>query len=807
MKHNLCYFVKRENFTSVQVLLTLIMRLKTLSLLTTTILSLLSLAAFAQGRDTVYNIKEAVVFGEKGILDINSTQSSFVRISKMDVLKVPAVMGEIDVIKTLHRIPGFLATGDGRAGIYVRGGDYDQNQIRMDGAILYSAEHLKGFMSAINPDMIEDMVAYKGAFPAQYGGQLSSVIDIKLKDGDYQDYHGSLSIGLIASKIQAEGPIWKGRTSFNIGARVSYINLIMIPILTAIADNSRAASPFINMNYYDITAKLSHKFNNKHKLAGVFYISRDTQNESPSPSVKDVTDQGVHTYYKVEEFSGNIWGNTSGSLNWSYTINPELKLMSDVVYSRYNYNLDSKYHALHKIESYERRVVNEIETRLLQKSDLEDMSIDFSVYHNTPINDLTVGIKGYNGIFSPIVNSSKKLYQEFYYHNENHGWNSESILDTISGCTQSMKSFSIYAQDDLDITNCFGLSCGLRYTLYSVPNKIYHSIEPRAGMRFMITQKAAFKLSYARMSQGAHQLVSSTLYSPSDIWVPITENIPLMSSDIFSAAYQQEMDKGFKISLEGYYKTMGNLLEYREGSSALSGQDWEKRVVLGKGWSYGVEFLLERSEGNTTGWINYTWSKSLRLFDEINNGKKYYSPNDRRHNFGILLNHRFNYKWDISLSWTYQTGRFSTIPGPVYYSGSRISGIYITHDSNKHNRFAFDSYDYLRYDERIEKYITDYISGFEDKSDDSFFRRYTRVDSYTEKNGYKFPDIHRLDISVNYNIEHRFGESVLNLSIYNLYNRMNITSAYMGFNEKNNIVMKGVCLLPFMPSVSYTFKF
>ena len=258
---------------------------------------LLSLVSLAQERDTVYNIKEAVIFSDRGMLDIKSTQSSSTKISRKEIFQVPAVMGEVDVIKVLHRIPGILSTGDGRAGVYVRGGDYDQNQIRMDGAILYNAEHLKGFLSAINPDMVDQMVAYKGAFPSQYGGQLSSIIDIKMREGDYQDFHGSLNMGLMSSKIQAEGPIWKMRTSFNIGARVSYINFIVLPVLTKIADNSNATSSYVDLKYYDITAKLSHKFSDKHKLSGTFYIGKDIQGESPTPSIREVADGGLPPFF------------------------------------------------------------------------------------------------------------------------------------------------------------------------------------------------------------------------------------------------------------------------------------------------------------------------------------------------------------------------------------------------------------------------------------------------------------------------------------------------------------------------------
>lgn len=769
---------------------------------------LLSLVSLAQERDTVYNIKEAVIFSDRGMLDIKSTQSSSTKISRKEIFQVPAVMGEVDVIKVLHRIPGILSTGDGRAGVYVRGGDYDQNQIRMDGAILYNAEHLKGFLSAINPDMVDQMVAYKGAFPSQYGGQLSSIIDIKMREGDYQDFHGSLNMGLMSSKIQAEGPIWKMRTSFNIGARVSYINFIVLPVLTKIADNSNATSSYVDLKYYDITAKLSHKFSDKHKLSGTFYIGKDIQGESPTPSIREVADGGLYSYYKIDEFSGSKWGNISGSLNWLYALDAQLSFGSSVVYSGYNYNLDSRLNTIYKEESFSQRVLYEAETRLNQKSDIENMSVEFCLNHKTANNDLMVGFKGDYSVFCPIVNSYKRVYQEFYNNISESGRHvSESVLDTVSGNIQNIKSLSMYVQDDLRVANWLGVSCGIRYTLYSVPNKMYHSFEPRGAIRFLVTPDASFKLSYASMSQGIHQLVSSSLYSPSDIWVPITENIPLMRGNIFSVSYEQEFNKGFRLSLEGYYKQMANLLEYKEGASALSGQDWEKRVVLGNGWAYGVEFLLERSAGNTTGWINYTWSKSLRLFDGVNNGEKYYSPNDRRHNFGILLNHKFDNRWNVSLSWTYQTGRFSTIPDQVYYSGSRISEILITHDTNEHIAFHYDSYSFIRYDERVGKYVVDHVGQFEDKSDDSFFRRYVRVDSYTEKNGYKFPDVHRLDISVNYNIEHKLGKSVLNLSIYNLYNRMNITSVYMGFDENNNIAMKGLCLLPFMPSISYTFKF
>ena len=333
--------------------------------------------------------------------------------------------------------------------------------------------------------------------------------------------------------------------------------------------------------------------------------------------------------------------------------------------------------------------------------------------------------------------------------------------------------------------------------MFAIKGKFYHSLEPRLSLRYMLSDNQSLKISYARMAQAIHMLSNTSLVSPSDIWVPITKKIPPMKSDQFALGYNFEPKEGIELSLEGYYKTMDNLLEYKDGASFVtSGENWDNIVALGKGKSYGVELYAQKDIGKTTGWISYTWSRSLRTFnrsgEELNGGKSFYSGTDRRHNFHIVASRKINDKLDISLAWTYQTGRRGNLTTTSYLSG--IEG-----ERSEYGDWIASS------DPEYASKILDCLGGF------------APVESYRVRNGIKLPPIHRLDISINYHIQHYIrllrAESIINLSVYNVYNRMNVNNLYWGYKNDENvkneeeIILKGICLLPVMPSINYTLKF
>ena len=697
------------------------------------------------------------------------------------------MFGEIDVMKSLQRLPGVQSGGDGTAGIFVRGGNYDQNLITLDGSTLYNGEHLKGFVSAINAEMVDNVVLYKGAFPARYGSRLSSVIDIGVREGDFESYHGSASIGMLSTKVQAEGPIWKGRTSFNVAARASYFDAIVQPLLKSVYDNKKAMEPYAKMNFYDVNAKLVHRFSESDRLSAVFYWGKDVSNSSPTDSETKFESKSGEIRTKKNETKNN-WGNLVSSLYWTHTAGDRFLVNVNASFSLYDYRLAqnvSGYYESRKMVQIQRLTEDVSETRYDSKVKDASITADFR-FRPVAAHDLRWGVKGSLQQLSPIIHA--------YSYNYDYTPTKETRMETdrTIGKRQDLLTASVYAEDDWTVAPWLVANVGLRYSLFSVENKTYGSLEPRASVRFLLTPAMALKLSYARMAQGVHLLSSSNIVMPSDIWVPVTEKIPLMRSNQYAAGVNYEIMKGLEASVEGYYKTMDNVLEYNNGASWLNCTgDWQSLVSLGKGRSYGVELMAQRTVGNTTGWVSYTWAKSLRTFDrpgqELNGGREFLAGNDKRHNFNIVVVQRLGQHWKLSASWTYQSGRRGILANTSMYGG------------------VLQEWDPSFRPESSTLKEQEYMQNRDDAA--HWAEMPGMFTTYRERNNYKLPDVHHLDVGITYSVNHRrFGASEVNLSFYNLYNQKNINSVYIGTNNKK-YVLKGICMFPFMPSLTYTLKF
>ena len=690
-------------------------------------------------------------------------------------------------MKSLQRLPGVQSSGDGTAGIFVRGGNYDQNLITLDGSTLYNGEHLKGFVSAINAEMVDNVVLYKGAFPARYGSRLSSVIDIGVREGDFDAYHGCASIGMLSSKVQAEGPIWKGHTSFNVAARASYFGAIVQPLLKSVYDNKKAMEPYAKMNFYDVNAKLVHRFSESDRLSAVFYWGKDVSNSSPTDNEIEFNSKSGETRTKKNETKNN-WGNLVSSLYWTHTAGDRFLMNVNASVSLYDYRLAqnvSGYYESRKMVQIQRLTEDVSKTRYDSKVKDASITADFR-FRPVAAHDLRWGVKGSLQQLSPIIHA----YSYNYDYTPSKVTRTET--DRTIGKRQDLLTASVYAEDDWTVASWLVANVGLRYSLFSVENKTYGSLEPRASVRFLLTPAMALKLSYARMAQGVHLLSSSNIVMPSDIWVPVTEKIPLMRSNQYAGGVNYEIMKGLEVSVEGYYKTMDNVLEYNNGASWLNCTgDWQSLVSLGKGRSYGVELMAQRSVGNTTGWVSYTWAKSLRTFDrpgqELNGGREFLAGNDKRHNFNIVVVQRLGQHWKLSASWTYQSGRRGILANTSMYGG------------------VLQEWDPSFRPESSTLKEQEYMQNRDDAT--HWAEMPGMFTTYRERNNYKLPDVHHLDVGITYSVNHRrFGASEVNLSFYNLYNQQNINSVYIGTNNKK-YVLKGICMFPFMPSLTYTLKF
>lgn len=774
---------------------------------------------------------EVEVTGERKF-GIESAQMSAIEMSAQQIKQVPMVFGTPDVLKALQKLPGVNSEGEGSVGISVRGGNIDQNLITLDGAMLYNPEHLKGYASAINPDVVGSVDFYRGAFPARYGSRLSSVVDVTMKEGDFKKYHGMLFVGALSGSVMVEGPIWKDRTSIVLGGRMSYFDILAYPVLKKVYDNGESLRPYSNMKYYDVNAKIVHKFAERNRLSASFYYGKDKDITIPTDEVrvKEIelnpaprpagTSSHIETQKSIREDStATKWSNVCGALNWDREVNSRVKVGANATYSKYDYSIvqQNHYYSSREDEWYTIPIEERdpmTATEYLHKEDgnqdyfskVEDVSAGVKVeWLAHEKHNIRMGAEVRMQELTPKVRVKNSFFYKGMKSAENGGlmlYKKTSEVDTLMGGEHELKQYSVYVEDDYEPNRNIRLNAGVRVSLHAVEGKTYASVEPRLSVRWKFMEDNALKASYSRMAQSTHRLATNNLISTSELWVPITKDIPLMKSDMVAVGYVRDIIPGVSATVEGYYKTMNDMIEYKQNANyALALRDWSKMVSVGDGRSYGVELMLEKTTGRTTGWVSYTWSKSLRRFDragdQVNGGKEFYANNDRRNNVNIMVSHKIPVSkksyWELNASWSYQTGRRGTVPVTqalgakfAYFEGYARVDMF----SSVSSMYTFDGWSY------------DKIKDYEHVIDELKMAM-----SFKQINDYTLPSIHHLDLSANFNVKHGKGESVIGLSVYNVYNRMNANTAYIGYNDDDKIVLKLQCPFPIMPSVSYTYKF
>ena len=763
-------------------------------------------------RDTLMNItlhpdtllKDVVVYAPRRDFGIHSSQISAVEVPIAQIKSTPALFGEVDVIKVLQVLPGVQSMGDGNAGIYVRGGNYDQNMITLDGSTLYNADHLKGFVSCLNADLIQNIVLYKGGFPARFGSRLSSVIDVGIREGDFDHYHAGATIGILSSKVHAEGPVEQGKSSFIIAARMSYLDLFVQPVISKLADHAGTMSSYSNMNYYDINFKLARKFSERDKLSVVFYLGKDVAITAPTDSRKQFFLE-LYNYnslsYKSDR-TENRWGNMVSSIYWTRAISDRLNSNVNLSYSHYQYRLKMSSVVENEITDLnidKRKSYYYENSQAVYNSGIADISLAGDInYVPDDLHHFRFGARLSSQHFTPSVDVFKYIRTEEMESGGEY-FITENTTDTLLGKTNGLHTIAVYSEDDFSVGENLKFNTGLRYTLFIVKGKAWHSLEPRLSGRLLLSDALALKASFSLMQQGIHLLSSNNLVMPSDIWVPITERYAPMKSYQFAAGINFITVKKVGISLEGYYKTMNNVLEYMEGTSNMTAAGgWEEMVAAGKGWSYGMELMAQKKTGRTTGWLSYTLSWSWRQFDKsgqlINGGDKFFANNDCRHNLSLTISQRMGKSFELSGTFVFNSGKRGTLTTDVMYGG-------IIDEFDPYcipaNLASSNLDDHVIYHPYFWSEIPDGAA---------YINHYSRFTTFSGRNGYELPLYHRLDIGVNYFIFHKTGKSTINLSIYNLYNRQNISNVYIGYHN-DKTVLKGVCLMPVMPSISYSYQF
>ncbi|MEL6591599.1 MAG: TonB-dependent receptor plug domain-containing protein, partial [Bacteroidota bacterium] len=724
-----------------------------------------------------YTVDEVVIVAEDDRLIEERTEMSTVDIPIKQIKMLPALLGEVDVIKAIQLMPGVQSGSEGATGLYVRGGGPDQNLILLDDVPLYYVSHLGGFFSVFNADALKSVKLTKGGFPARYGGRLSSVLDIRMKEGNMQEFHGEGTVGLISSKISLEGPIVKGKTSFIVSGRRTYLDLLSRPI-SRIATQGQASFGY---HFYDVNAKVNHIFSDKDRLYFSTYLGDDnlgirTDEKNGNPGDDD--------YYEFSLRNKTLWGNRMGALRWNHIWSPKLFSNLTATYSRYRFKVDNDV-----LDAYSYRnaadslIIERSEGNLSYLSSIEDWGakLDFEFYPN-PANSIKFGAMTTWHTFTPGL-LGLKLGED---------GQPGAVDTTLNAQVQNALESAVYIEDEIRLGRRFSANLGMHVSHYYVNEKSYYSWQPRASARLMLTDKVAFKASYVQMTQFVHLLANSGAGLPIDLWVPATDRVPPQNSWQAAAGIATSLTlwgQKFDLSVEGYYKEMDGLIEYKEGTNFFLGfeeNDWQNRVEPGgTGTAYGAEVLLQKKQGKTTGWIGYTLSWNNRQFDNINGGNPYPYRYDRRHDVSIVVSHEFNERISVAGTWVYGTGNAITLASGGY--GSLLSWDYLPNNN-------FGSY-------------AEILSG-------SGFTG-NGVSLYENgRNGFRMEAYHRLDLGVNLTKQTKWGQRTWNFGVYNAYSRLNPYTYYIrneydysGGTVTRKTSLTKLALFPIIPSVSYSFKF
>jgi hypothetical protein len=603
-----------------------------------------------------------VITSRKRDGNVRNAQMGKIDLSMEQVKSLPVLFGEIDIMKTLQLLPGVQNAGEGNTGLYVRGGGPDQNLILLDDAIVYNTGHLFGFFSIFNGDAIKNTSLIKGGMPAQYGGRLSSVLDIAMKEGNMNNFEAEGGIGLIASRISIQGPLKKNRASFIVSARRTYIDVLTKPFI-------KKSSNFYGSGYYfyDLNTKVNYKFSDKDRLYLSGYFGRD-----------------VFDFKNAQRsFSANIpWGNATATLRWNHVFNQKLFANTTLVFNNYQFAFNA--------------VQQEFALRL--SSGIRDLSFktDFDYYLN-PQHKIKFGGLYTNHIFSPNILSGQQDTTTFQPNNSNKKYANETAL---------------YMQDDWAASEKLQINAGLRwstfsqigpYTTYVTDSngnkldsavykrgqtiKAYSGFEPRLTIRYALNDETSIKASAGRNMQYIHLVSNSGTTLPTDLWVPSTYIVkPQISWQYSAGIFKNFSDNTYETSVEVYYKEMQNQIEYKAGYTP-SLKDPEQDFVFGKGWSYGAEFYVHKSKGRLTGWIGYTLSWTWRKFPLLNNGDAYPAKYDRRHDLSIVASYELNKHWKLAAVFVYASGNATTLPTQFYI----INGV-LAQEYSKINQYRLPAY-------------------------------------------------------------------------------------------------------------------
>ena len=676
-------------------------------------------------------------------------QSSVVHLQVDKIESLPVMMGEPDVIKTIQLLPGVQSGVEGMTGIYVRGGGADQNLILLDDVPLYNTSHLLGIFSVFNPALIKSADIIKGGFPAQYGGRLSSVIDIKSKTGSYDSLEGEGSVGIMLSRLTIRTPIIKKRTALTVSLRRSYYDLLMRPIMAVYSASQNIEK--INMGYYfyDANVRIDHKISDHQHFTLSSFYARDRL------YLKSKYEDGQ----EVEEYKAQVgWGNFFTNAQYKHQFNKNFCNKTSLIFSRYRFfaGLSNSYQAGNNA-AISKQSINFY-------SSINDFTAksDFS-WQPRKEHDVTFGIHNTYHIFSPGASVT-----DFLFNEQQFDFNQ---IDTVLNAPKIYANeLSIYAQEEWEVGKKLKMNIGLHFNFFSQSSYTALSLQPRFSARYLTSPKTSIKLSYAKMQQNLHLLTNVSAGLPTDLWVPAISRAPSEVSHQVAIGFAAKAAKKIELSVEGYYKTLQNVIEYSEGQIFIGGdENWEDVIEIGKGKAYGVEFMLEKKKGKLSGWLSYTLSWANRQFDYVNRGDVFPYKYDRRHDVSFTANYKFNKKIDLGLVWVYGSGYAYTLSNGYYYQFPYL------------NSQQGNIYQPVRYNQ--------------------------------ERNNFRVPAYHRLDVGLNCYKKKKSGSRTWRFGIYNTYNNMNPFMIFwegesdLYYRPTTGNKLTVLTLLPIVPSVSWAFKF
>ncbi len=669
-------------------------------------------------------LEEIVVHADAQEKISETEQMSAIKIPVAQIKDIPTfILGIKDPLKAMQLMPGVQTSSEINAGMYVRGGSPDQNLLMLDDAVVYNAFHVFGLFSSFNSDAIKSIELIKGGFPARYGGRLSSVVEMQMKDGNKEEVHGEFGVGLLASKLMLEGPLKKGKSSFMISGRRTYLDLLVKPFVPK--------EEKFGIFFYDINTKLNFVLNDKNKLFISSYSGKD--------ALKFKIDNNKY---------GFQWGNQTSTLRWNHIYNRKLFSNTSIIYTNYKFNIFNK------------------------GNNQDGLNIDFSskIKNYTIKHDIDFMLHP-NYVFKTGIKSTyyRFIPSAFTYEN--------ASIDSVLNTKNVIKSFdvSMYAEAMIQPIPNLRFNIGVRPNIFHVNGKNYYNLEPRFAVGYTLPHQWAVKASFTAMNQHVHLLSNSGAGMPTDLWVPSTEKLkPKRAKQMALGIAKDLSERKWTLTMEGFYKKMDNILAYKDGTAfvlefgdnpeAINEVDWQQNVLVGQGWSYGSEFLIQKKTGKFSGWLGYTLSWTKHQFDGINDGEKFYAKYDRRHDISIVGIYKPKPKVTLSASWVYATGNAITIP--KYYL-----------------------------------ILEPHILG-------EGYSRQHKVVQYGKRNAFRTIPYHRLNMSIQFHKKKKKGrERTWEISVYNVYGHINPFIYIPNEDANTNKNKLSYFGLPFLPSFSYNLKF